>query len=179
MDSSAPFSLYVEQRPTAVPLAIAPETWETWFQRWWDGLTLADLSAAGEPLEIAAKPSASASLILVDDAEIHQFNQQYRQIDRPTDVLAFALLDGGLPPFLDPDEPLELGDVVISLETADRQARDRGHPLDLEVAWLATHGLLHLAGWDHPDDAQLQRMLDRQRQLLHASGHPIDALAIA
>lgn len=179
MDSPAPFSLYVEQRPTAVALAIAPETWEIWFQQWWDDLTLADLSAAGEPLAIAAKPSASASLMLVDDAEIHQLNRDYRQVDRPTDVLAFALLDGGLPPFLDPDEPLELGDVVISLATAERQARDRGHPLDLEVAWLATHGLLHLAGWDHPDEAELLKMLDRQRRLLCASGHPVDALAVS
>jgi probable rRNA maturation factor len=63
-------------------------------------------------------------------------------------------------------EPLELGDIVISLETAARQAPDHGHPLERELLFLASHGLLHLLGWDHPDDASLAAMLSRQERLL-------------
>jgi probable rRNA maturation factor len=63
-------------------------------------------------------------------------------------------------------EPLELGDIVISLETAARQAPEHDHDLREELLFLATHGLLHLLGWDHPDDASLAAMLARQEQLL-------------
>ena len=123
-------------------------------------------------------------LSLVSDAEIAELNQDWRQKQGPTDVLAFAAQetmddDDGtafapmpLPPdFSDEDsdlgpEGLELGDIVISLETAARQAPDHGHSLAQELQFLASHGLLHLLGWDHPDDASLQAMLARQDQLL-------------
>ena len=122
-------------------------------------------------------------LSLVSDAEIAELNQDWRQKQGPTDVLAFAaqetIDDDGtpfapmpLPPdFSDDDgdlgpEALELGDIVISLETAARQAPDHGHSLAHELRFLASHGLLHLLGWDHPDDASLQAMLARQDQLL-------------
>ena len=123
-------------------------------------------------------------LSLVSDAEIAELNQDWRQKPGPTDVLAFAAQetvegDDGtpfapmpLPPdFGDDDsdlgpEALELGDIVISLETAARQAPDHGHSLAQELQFLASHGLLHLLGWDHPDDASLQAMLARQDQLL-------------
>ena len=128
-------------------------------------------------------------LSLVSDAEIAELNQDWRQKQGPTDVLAFAAQetidddDGGtafapmpMPPdFSDEDsdddsdlgvEALELGDIVISLETAARQAPDHGHSLAQELQFLASHGLLHLLGWDHPDDASLQAMLARQDQLL-------------
>ena len=123
-------------------------------------------------------------LSLVSDAEIAELNQDWRQKQGPTDVLAFAAQetmddDDGtpfapmpLPPdFSDDDcdlgpEALELGDIVISLETAARQAPDHGHSLAQELRFLASHGLLHLLGWDHPDDASLQAMLARQDQLL-------------
>ena len=67
-------------------------------------------------------------------------------------------------------EPLELGDIVISLDTAARQARDHGHGLVHELQFLASHGLLHLLGWDHPDDASLAAMLQRQETLLATGG---------
>ena len=63
-------------------------------------------------------------------------------------------------------EPLELGDIVISLDTAARQADEHGHSLVRELQFLASHGLLHLLGWDHPDDASLAAMLERQETLL-------------
>jgi probable rRNA maturation factor len=122
-------------------------------------------------------------LSLVSDAEIAELNQDWRQKQGPTDVLAFAaqetIDDDGTafaPMPLPPDfghgdsdlgqEALELGDIVISLETAARQAPDHGHSLAQELQFLASHGLLHLLGWDHPDDASLQAMLARQDQLL-------------
>jgi probable rRNA maturation factor len=63
---------------------------------------------------------------------------------------------------------LELGDIVISLDTAARQAPEHGHSLERELLFLASHGLLHLLGWDHPDDASLAAMLERQERLLAA-----------
>ena len=66
-------------------------------------------------------------------------------------------------------EPLVLGDILISLETAARQAQEHGHSLEREVLFLASHGLLHLLGWDHPDEASLAAMLGRQEQLLAAA----------
>jgi probable rRNA maturation factor len=65
-----------------------------------------------------------------------------------------------------------LGDIVISVETAARQAPDHGHTLMQEVQFLASHGLLHLLGWDHPDDASLEAMLARQDQLVKVLAEP-------
>ena len=78
----------------------------------------------------------------------------------------------GRPPEHDGDadvvllEPLELGDIVISVETAARQAPEHGHDPERELLFLASHGLLHLLGWDHPDEASLAAMLARQERLL-------------
>jgi len=63
-------------------------------------------------------------------------------------------------------EPLELGDIVISVETAARQAPEHGNDLGRELLFLASHGLLHLLGWDHPDETSLAAMLQRQQALL-------------
>jgi probable rRNA maturation factor len=125
--------------------------------------------------ELPAELQASAyslGLSLVGDAEIAELNGDWRDKAGPTDVLAFAAQDDGLddaPPIPMPDgeeEALELGDIVISLDTAARQAPEHGHNLQEELLFLATHGLLHLLGWDHPDEASLAAMLQRQEQLL-------------
>ena len=86
-------------------------------------------------------------------------------------VLAFAAQEDGplpLPAELAGLGELELGDIVISLETAARQAPEHGHSLVEELQFLASHGLLHLLGWDHPDEASLAAMLARQERLLQA-----------
>ena len=124
-------------------------------------------------------PAYSLGLSLVGDAEIAALNQDWRDKAGPTDVLAFAAQDeaeGGAPAMPSPSwgegpdaEPLELGDIVISLETAARQAPEHGHCLERELQFLASHGLLHLLGWDHPDEASLAAMLGRQEQLLAAA----------
>ena len=136
--------------------------------------------AAELPAELQA-PAYSLGLSLVGDAEIAALNGDWRQKQGPTDVLAFAAqdddLDGApplpLPPALLDDEaeihgaePLELGDIVIAVDTAARQAPEHGHSLERELLFLASHGLLHLLGWDHPDDASLAAMLAQQEQLL-------------
>ncbi len=147
----------------------------------WHGLLSAWLAAlAAELPERLAAPSYCLGLSLVGDAEIADLNGSWRQQAQPTDVLAFAAQDegaDGLPPLPLPaqlgdgdGEPLELGDIVISLETAARQAGDHDHSLERELLFLASHGLLHLLGWDHPDEASLAAMLARQEQLLAKRG---------
>ncbi len=108
------------------------------------------------------------TLRLTTDAEIQHLNAVYRQKYQPTDVLAFAAIDSSesLPVEIYATQPYYLGDIIISLETATYQAQEAGHSLTCELAWLASHGLLHLLGWDHPDQASLTRMLNEQEMLL-------------
>ncbi|MGB3291369.1 MAG: rRNA maturation RNase YbeY [Phormidesmis sp.] len=108
------------------------------------------------------------SLRLTNDAEIQQLNTDYRQQAKPTDVLSFAALDADLPGMedLSQQQPFYLGDIIVSVETAACQAPLHQHSLAQEVAWLAAHGLLHLLGWDHPDEDSLMRMLEKQTQLM-------------
>lgn len=134
---------------------ISEENWQHWFKVWFNSLTNALPSAYAYEL----------TLRFTDDAEIHQLNRQYRFKDQPTDVLAFAALETGFPSYSE-DEPLYLGDIIISLETAKRQAVSQGHSLKTEVIWLTTHGLLHLLGWDHPDEESLEKMLSDMESLL-------------
>jgi probable rRNA maturation factor len=124
--------------------------------------------------------SYTLGLAFCDDAEISALNREWRGQEGPTDVLAFAIQDDPIPlPAAawagvhgdQEQEPLELGDIVISLETARRQAAAEGHSLSRELLFLASHGLLHLLGWDHPDDASLAAMLARQEELLAATVH--------
>ena len=89
------------------------------------------------------------TVVLMGDAEIRALNQEHLEVDGPTDVLSFPLLELGDEGF--PDVP-HLGDVVISLDTAQRQADAAGHSLKVEVATLAAHGLTHLLGFDHPTE---------------------------
>ncbi len=108
---------------------------------------------------------AEVSLLVCDDATIHELNRDTRGKDRPTDVLAFAMRDGE---FGDLAGDL-LGDVVLSMDTARRQARERGHSTAAEIRFLLAHGLLHLVGYDHPDEGSLRRMLALGDSLVAAS----------
>ena len=86
-------------------------------------------------------------------------------------MLSFAGLDDApLPAAVLATIPYHLGDLIISVETAQRQCAVHGHSLKEELAWLAAHGLLHLLGWDHPDEAHLQAMWHQQRSLLASTG---------
>jgi len=104
------------------------------------------------------------SVVLTGDDQIQDMNRIYRKKDRPTDVLAFAQGEG---------EPSLaaglLGDVVVSVPTARRQARARGRPLLAEVTMLLAHGLLHLVGWDHETAAKDRRMRREVQRLCRAA----------
>ncbi len=94
---------------------------------------------------------AELSLVLCDDGFIHGLNREWRDVDAPTDVLSFAMGEGE-----DADLNAEvLGDIVISMTTAARQATEQAHAVEVEVRILLVHGFLHLLGYDHvePDDA--------------------------
>jgi probable rRNA maturation factor len=94
------------------------------------------------------------SIVLTNDKSIHELNKLYRDKDRPTDVLAFAMREGELGHLAGG----VLGDVIVSVETAKKQAHERGVSLLDEVTMLTAHGLLHLLGWDHDTKAKDRRM---------------------
>jgi probable rRNA maturation factor len=108
--------------------------------------------------------AAELSVMLVGDRAIQALNRQYMGKDRPTDVLSFPL--GEAPTA---DHPRLLGDVVISLPTAARQARGRKRPLLAEARFLLAHGLLHLLGYDHAVARQKRRMDAATRRLVRAA----------
>jgi probable rRNA maturation factor len=112
--------------------------------------------------------NAQVSATFVDDAAIHSLNREHRGIDRPTDVLSF--------PQFEPDEELPegmphvLGDLVVSVETARRQAEEYGHSEEREIAFLLVHGFLHLLGYDHETPEEEAEMREQQRILLDRLG---------
>src|SRR5690554_1394503 len=106
-------------------------------------------------LRALGREEAELSILLTDDRTIHELNRDYRGKDRPTDVLAFAAQEAEV--FVGPVELL--GDVVISLETARKQAKDRGWAIAAEIRFLLAHGLLHLLGYDHQTADEERRML--------------------
>lgn len=112
---------------------------------------------------------AEVSVTLVDNATIHRMNRQYRQVDRATDVLSFPLFDEEP----DADGRVMLGDIVLSLERAEEQAREYGHSFEREVAFLTVHSMLHLLGYDHETGPEEEReMFARQRIILEEMGLP-------
>ncbi len=106
---------------------------------------------------------------MVDDAKIHELNRAYLGKDRPTDVLSFALweeADGFPAP--QTDEPVALGDIVISTQTAARQALEQNHSFEREIAFLTIHGVLHLLGYDHGKNSARRLMFARQNAIFEA-----------
>lgn len=124
------------------------------------------LLKAGERLETSGEVSVS----YVTDEEIHELNRDYRNVDRPTDVLSFAFREGD--DFIEmPDNDVELlGDIVISIPTAIRQAEEYGHSMEREVGFLLVHGFLHLIGYDHGDEESEREMFGLQDEVLDALG---------
>lgn len=106
--------------------------------------------------------STELSILLTDDPTIRGLNRQHRRKDKPTDVLSFPM-DGVAP---GPKAPSLLGDIAISLDTAGRQARQRGHGLLDEVTHLLAHGLLHLLGYDHRTDREEKLMNQAANRLI-------------
>ncbi len=131
-----------------------------------ESIKLSDLDAGCE-----------VSITLVDDSKIKEINLEFRNIDSATDVLSFPILEMDEGTVLstegdvDRDENLLLlGDIVISLERAEKQAEEYGHTFYREVAFLTTHGVFHLLGYDHMNDEQESKMLGKQEEVLKVLG---------
>jgi probable rRNA maturation factor len=157
----------IEETGAIAPMEppVGAQTWQQWLRQW-----LETLGPNLSPIQ-----AYELSVRFTTDVEIQHLNAQYRHIDQPTDVLAFAALEVNMPQIeeIDQFQPLYLGDIVISVETAQRQADQQEHTLNIELAWLVSHGLLHLLGWDHPDEDQLNQMLSQQEALLKIIGLPL------
>ncbi|NDI33716.1 rRNA maturation RNase YbeY [Chengkuizengella sediminis] len=135
-----------------------------------------------ELLQVAGKieniSSGEVTLTFVDDKAIHQLNKEYRGIDRPTDVLSFAMQESGVEEteiFYEDDVEIDelstmLGDVVISVTTAKRQSEEYGHSLQREIGFLFVHGFLHLVGYDHQDEQSEKEMFNKQERILQEAG---------
>jgi probable rRNA maturation factor len=114
------------------------------------------------------------SLVLSDDDQLHQLNKVYRGKDRPTDVLAFAMREGDFARVAASGPVGLLGDVIVSVPTARKQAREHARPLLDELTMLIAHGLLHLLGWDHETAAKDKRMRAETARLCDAA-NAVDA----
>jgi probable rRNA maturation factor len=109
------------------------------------------------------------SLVLVDDAQIHEINKIYLKRDRPTNVISFAMTEGEFSDI----NPLLLGDIILSVETAYRDAATTQIDFMDEVEFLLIHGLLHLRGYDHEGTStdMAQKMKDKERELFSLLRH--------
>lgn len=114
--------------------------------------------------QLAIIEDIEISCILVNNQRIHEINKEYRHIDRPTDVISFALEDEE--PLLLEGIPRCLGDIFISVEKAKQQAEEYGHSMQREMCFLFTHGLLHLLGFDHMEEEDENIMLEKQNAIL-------------
>ncbi len=103
------------------------------------------------------------NIIIVDNKKIHEINREYRNIDRETDVISFALEDNEDITY---DDFRLLGDIYISIDRVISQAKDYGHSELREICFLATHGILHLLGYDHMEPDDEKEMFDLQNKLL-------------
>ncbi|HHV79297.1 MAG TPA: rRNA maturation RNase YbeY [Firmicutes bacterium] len=115
--------------------------------------------AAGEDPDLL-----EVSVLFTGDEHIHELNRQYRGVDRATDVLSFALREAGPAEMVEGQELL--GDIVVSVDTASRQAREYGETLAAEVARLLCHGMLHLLGYDHCTEDEEAQMMALQESIL-------------
>ena len=107
------------------------------------------------------------NFIIVDNEKIHMINKEYIKIDRPTDVISFALEDDKT---IVNDDVRVLGDIYISYDKVKEQANDYGHSVKREMCFLAVHGLLHLLGYDHMKKEDEIKMFGLQKELLDSYG---------
>ena len=126
---------------------------------------------------VAEEVSGEVVVTLVDDERIHQLNREYRNVDRPTDVLSFAMNEAGegeTEIFIDEEEfeqfPNMLGDIVISVPRTKAQAEEYGHSFEREIGFLSVHGFLHLLGYDHGTAEEEAEMFGLQEKVLTQIG---------
>jgi probable rRNA maturation factor len=133
------------------------------------------LSVILKALRAAARaenlPPADVAVTVVDNEQIHALNKEYRQVDRPTDVLSFPLWEPGEEWVIsEEEETVPLGDIVISYPKAKEQAEEYGHSIERELGFLAVHGFLHLLGYDHETAEEEKEMFQRQEEILQQAG---------
>lgn len=116
------------------------------------------------------KNDCEISVTIVDNEEIHRLNKKFRNIDRPTDVLSFPLINFQNEELPLPDKKVFLGDIVISIERAREQAVEYGHSLQREIGFLTAHSMLHLLGYDHMVKEEEIIMFKKQEEILKALG---------
>lgn len=148
-------------------------------------ITPAIITKLEELLQIAGSLEnvsvGEVALTFVDDTTIQELNKQYRGLDKPTDVLSFAMQEAGEDEFeivyeegeaeADGDSFIEpLGDIIISVPTAIVQAEEYGHSLEREIGFLFVHGFLHLIGYDHQDEEAEKQMFAKQEEVLQKAG---------
>lgn len=126
------------------------------------------------------------NVIFTDDEGIHQMNKEYRNIDAPTDVLSFPLIDYETPADFEgledtPEEyfnqdsgELMFGDIILNYDRILKQAEEYGHSPKREVAFLTAHSMLHLGGYDHIDDEERLVMEQKQEEILQTCGYTRD-----
>lgn len=117
------------------------------------------------------------SVTIVDDEEIRSINKEHRNIDRSTDVLSFPMVDFINGQLISDEgdynmelDELMLGDIIISAETAERQAVEYGHSFEREIAFLTAHSCLHLLGYDHMEENEEKVMINKQENVLKEMG---------
>jgi probable rRNA maturation factor len=124
-------------------------------------------------LEMERTPSCQLSVVLTGDVQIRELNREFAGENHATDVLSFSLREGEA--FVAPDETDRLGEVIVSFETAERQADEAGHHVEDEIAHLLVHGVLHLIGYDHVEPADETKMRTRERSILSELGYEAHA----
>lgn len=133
--------------------------------------TINELTGLKELLDYALNylkiNNAEFNVIIIDNERIHEMNREYRGVDRPTDVITFALEDHQDIEF---EDIRLLGDIYISIEKARSQAEEYGHSLKREISFLTIHGLLHLLGYDHMNEADEKEMFQLQNDILDSYG---------
>lgn len=119
--------------------------------------------------ELYDAENCEVSIILTDDARIRELNREYRGIDRPTDVLSFALHESDEPEIIfDGEDQIDaLGDIIVSVERARAQAIEYGHSFRREIIFLIVHGMLHLLGYDHIEEADRLEMEAEQKFIMN------------
>ena len=112
------------------------------------------------------------SVSFVNNEEIQELNKVYRKKDEPTDVISFALQDGEEDhlKFTESEEPVILGDIIISIDKVEEQAKEYNHSFDRELGFLAVHGFLHLLGYDHMNESEEKVMFQKQNDILDGFG---------
>lgn len=137
-----------------------------------------ELKTVERVLESAIKKekldNVSFNVIIVDNKYIHELNKTYRNIDRETDVITFALEDENS--IVIPDNERILGDIYISIDKAKEQAKEYGHSLLRELSFLAVHGFYHLLGYDHQTKEEEKIMFQKQEEVLEEYGITREAI---